>query len=903
MPEAYLFGRFVDDFDPVPENFEELIKASAHKKEKIAAASVLEIINILDRVSRAWSDKSYGPRVEAWNYLKSQTGYSDKMLELGFDAISYITSANYLKKRIAAELHAETAINKLDSLEYAKSFAGSMKIVPLGNLLHISASNVFLSAVDSLVSGFITKNLNFLKLSRGDMSFPLIFARAIIEFDKNNVFSDCFSIFYYKGGDGASEKVFKENMDGVVVWGGAEAVEAWRSGTSIKARIIEYGPKISFSFIDLMAVETEKELEAVCAGLSMDISIWEQAACSSPQNIYLIESKQFSAERFCEKLYEALREKASVLPMKELTMDEGVEILKTRERSRVQEIKGGVKTYYKKSGPHCTVILTGNETVETSPLFRTVIVKKISSIDKFYSAISGMGFYLQAVSLHVAPVSREAAAEKLYSLGANRVLFPGDHGGPPEGSPHDGKHFLNSIVRYVSYELPGFEAEKASLLWDGADSRNLTAARLKNILYTAYNETKYYKKVINPELFDMPADGKFFEKFARVPFLGKNEIYQNCLPDSTDIVSGADLSKAFIFASGGSTGEPKFSVYSNEELGYVTDLLASIYKVAGIGPKSRAANLFIAGGLWTSFIVANLALEKIGVTNLPIGGNADFATIYKFMQKLRPGVLVGLPSIIIKLAQYAETQSERIKIDLVLYGGEHMRKPARDYLKSVFGVEKIVSAGYAAVDSGPIGFQCSHMSGGSLHHALTGYQYIEFIKEDGTAARAGEAGEIVVTNLNRLKMPVIRFKTGDLGTPLGTICPCGRTNRVFELLGRCDDIIVIGGANITAHDFDTAISEISELSSIFQVAGVTKQGADAIELYAELKDGCDIDRRRTEAIRAKLAVLLTKYSYKLKNAIESGWIAMPEIFIMKAGEIERVARTGKVVPIRDRRVK
>jgi len=903
MPEAYIFGRFVDDFEPTPENFTELIKESAAKKEKIASASVLEIINILDRVSRAWADKNYGPRVEAWNYLKSQTGYSDEMLELGFEAISYITSAGYLRKRIACELHAETAVNKLDSLEYAKSFAGSMKIVPLGNILHVSASNVFLSAVDSLVSGFITKNLNFLKLSRGDMSFPLIFARAIAEFDKNNIFSDCFSIFYYKGGDEASEKVFKENMDGVVVWGGAEAVEAWRAGTSIKARIIEYGPKISFSLIDLSAVKTDEELKAICAGLSMDISIWEQAACSSPQNVFVIESKQFGAEYFCEKLYGALCDKAGKLPMKELSMDEGVEILKVRERAAAHEIRGSGRVFYKKSGPHCTVNLSGTEEVETSPLFRTIIVKKITSIDKFYSAISGMGFYLQAISLHVAAGDREAAAEKLYSLGANRVLFPGGHGGPPEGAPHDGKHFLNSIVRYASYELPGFEAEKASLLSDGVDSRKHTAARLKNILYSAYNETKYYKNVINPELFDMPADDKFFGKFTGVPFLGKSEIYQNCLPESTDIISGGDLSKAFIFASGGSTGEPKFSVYSNEELEYVTDVLASIYKVAGIGPKSRAANLFVAGGLWTSFIVANLALEKIGVTNLPIGGNTDFATIYKFMQKLRPGVLVGLPSIIIKLAQYAETQSERLSVDLVLYGGEHMRKPARDYLKSVFGVEKIVSAGYAAVDSGPIGFQCRHMSGGSLHHALTDYQFVEFIKEDGTVAEEGEAGEIVVTNLNRVKMPVIRFKTGDLGTPLNSPCPCGRTNPVFELLGRCDDIIVIGGANITPHDFDTAISEIPELSSIFQVAGITKRGVDALELYAELKDGCDIDRSHTEAIRTKLAALLLKHSYKLKNAVESGWVAMPEIFVMKAGEIERVARTGKVVPIKDRRVK
>jgi phenylacetate-coenzyme A ligase PaaK-like adenylate-forming protein len=392
----------------------------------------------------------------------------------------------------------------------------------------------------------------------------------------------------------------------------------------------------------------------------------------------------------------------------------------------------------------------------------------------------------------------------------------------------------------------------------------------------------------------------FLEAFRMLPTLGKKEIYANCLPDSTAIISDEGLKGAHIFASGGSTGEAKFSVYSNDELEYVTDVLADIYRVAGIRPEHRAANLFIAGGLWTSFIVANMALEKIGVTNLSIGGNTDFATMLKFFKKLRPNAIVGLPSIILKFAEYCEKENADIKVEIILYGGEHMRAPGRAYLKKIFGAGEIVSAGYAAVDCGPVGFQCGCASGAD-HHILSNYQYVEFIDKDGNPAKSGTAGEIVVTNLNRSRMPVIRFRTGDMGVLREGVCACGRSNPVFELLGRCDDILIAGGANLTPRDFEDAIARNEELSPIFQVIACARGGFDAIEVFAELKEGVELSSKRISELKIKLIEDFKRVSFKIKTMLESNWIKSFEVFILPAGKIERAGRTGKVINMKDMR--
>lgn len=901
MPEAFIFGKYYEDFEPTPENIGAMLERSRDAREKMAKTSVYEIIDVLDRFSKAWSDPANPFRAEAWEYLSEQTRYSRQMLELGFSAVGFITSRECVEKRLSSELHARFAERRMDRLEKA-DFSGMEKIVPLGNVLHVSASNVFISAVDSLVSGFVTKNVNFLKLSRGDTRFPVILGRALQAVDKNSLLAESFAAFYFKGGDEEAERLLSEKMDGVVVWGGAEAVAGWRKNASVRSRVIEYGPKISFSLVDLSAVGGDGELSAICSGLASDVSIWEQAACSSPQNVYVVESKKIGAEKFCERLFEALTAKNAELPQKELSLDEKVEILKARERAVSAKIAGdGGDVLFRRDGSSPTVVLSSDEKVETSPLFRTIIVKRVPKVERFYDAIAGVGFFLQAVSVHAAPASRHDIAEKLYSLGVNRVLRPGCHGAPPEGAPHDGKHLLGQLVRYVSFEFPDESSETAALLSDSESVLAAARARLKNIVTVAAGTSEYYKKVIDPKLPAASGD-RFMKLFEKVPFLGKDQIYSNCLPESTAMISRGDLSASFVFASGGTTGEPKFSVYSNDELEFVTDLLASIYRVAGIRSKNRVANLFLAGSLWTSFIVANLAVQKIGATNLPIGGNIGFDTMLKFFRLLKPDAIVGLPSIIIKFCEYCESEGAFPRVETVLYGGEHMREPARRQLQKVFGVKKIVSAGYAAVDCGPIGFQCGSLPG-SLHHVLTDYQYVEFIKPDGTAAKAGETGEIVVTNLDRKRMPVIRFRTGDLGTPLSYECPCGRKNAVFELLGRCDDIIIIGGANITPHDFEEAIADFPELSSIFQIVGLTVGGRDAIELNVELKRAEDVGAPRLAALGAKLVERLREHSYKLRAAVEQGWLASLEARILPPGAIERVARTGKAIVIKDKRVK
>jgi len=91
------------------------------------------------------------------------------------------------------------------------------------------------------------------------------------------------------------------------------------------------------------------------------------------------------------------------------------------------------------------------------------------------------------------------------------------------------------------------------------------------------------------------------------------------------------------------------------------------------------------------------------------------------------------------------------------------------------------------------GFECAERSG--LTHVHEDYCYPEVLGDDDQPVRPGERGELVLTNLYRKAMPLLRYRTRDLVQLADRPCPCGRTLLSFEggVLGRLDDMKKVRG--------------------------------------------------------------------------------------------------------------
>ena len=110
----------------------------------------------------------------------------------------------------------------------------------------------------------------------------------------------------------------------------------------------------------------------------------------------------------------------------------------------------------------------------------------------------------------------------------------------------------------------------------------------------------------------------------------------------------------------------------------------------------------------------------------------------------------------------------------------------RKLIEQVFSCK--VTDRYGCEEVSLIGCECEKHDG---MHMNIEHLVIEFIKDDGTAAKVGEAGNIIVTDLMNFAMPFIRYKVEDVGVPMDTVCTCGRGLPLMaNVTGRVADFLV-----------------------------------------------------------------------------------------------------------------
>lgn len=371
-----------------------------------------------------------------------------------------------------------------------------------------------------------------------------------------------------------------------------------------------------------------------------------------------------------------------------------------------------------------------------------------------------------------------------------------------------------------------------------------------------------------------------------LPILTKDEVAANAPPQSEALLTEPlGASGAYVFRSGGTSGDPRFSVFSVEEFRSSIATFQRVYTAAGLRPTDRVGNLFSCGSLYASFVFVNRLLEELGCLNFSFTAAADPDLVVTHLGRFGIDTLVGFPSWLMRVAERVPEEL-RGQVRKLFYGGEQLTEGDRAYLAERFGVTLIASAGYGAVDTGLMGFQCPHADGG-IHHAMLDVAVLEVVDHETLRPMpAGEVGKLLVTCLDRSLMPVLRYDIGDMARWLPEPCPCGRTSPRFELMGRTQDSLRIGIATVAFAEIQHALAPWLAPGNRIQLVKGREDGRD--RLVVRLESPRPVER--SEALLA--AVLAAKPD--LAKMVAGGQIHPLEVAIVPPGSLKAMAVTGKV---------
>ncbi len=299
-----------------------------------------------------------------------------------------------------------------------------------------------------------------------------------------------------------------------------------------------------------------------------------------------------------------------------------------------------------------------------------------------------------------------------------------------------------------------------------------------------------------------PGDIDTLDDLPGLPFAHKTDLREN-YPFGLLAVPREELVR--VQASSGSHGKPTVVGYTRADLENWTELMARSMTMAGVGPGMLIHNAN-GYGLFTGGLGFHQGGERIGATVVPVSGGQTGRQAM-LIRDFGAHVLVATPSyslVIAQALQDAGVDPHDNMLELGLFGGEPWTEGLRTKIDTALGIRAINFYGLSEMCGPGVATECLTARDGL--HVQEDHFLVEVVDPaDGSPLPPGADGELVFTTLTKEALPLIRYRTGDLGAISLEPCSCGRTTaRLIRLGGRRDDMMIIRGVNL----YPSAVEQI-----------------------------------------------------------------------------------------------
>ena len=351
-----------------------------------------------------------------------------------------------------------------------------------------------------------------------------------------------------------------------------------------------------------------------------------------------------------------------------------------------------------------------------------------------------------------------------------------------------------------------------------------------------------------------PEAVRSLEVLPQIPFAVKSDLRAH-YPFGLLAVPREELIR--VHASSGTHGKPTVVGYTRSDLDTWSDLMARAMTMAGVRPGMviHNANNY---GLFTGGFGFHQGGERIGATVVPVSGGFTVRQAM-LLGDLGASVLVSTPSYALTIAQAvldAGSDATALALELGLFGGEPWTEGMRAEIERVLGLSAVNFYGLSELCGPGVATECLVARDGL--HLQEDHFLVEVIDPvDGQRVQPGEEGEFVFTTLTKEALPLIRYRSGDIGSVIDEPCECGRTTaRLTGLRGRRDDMLIVRGVNLYPSQVEHVLLGVEGAAPHYRLIVERTDALDELMIECEPAAG-DVDAER---LREQLEWLLKEHT-------------------------------------------
>jgi phenylacetate-CoA ligase len=367
--------------------------------------------------------------------------------------------------------------------------------------------------------------------------------------------------------------------------------------------------------------------------------------------------------------------------------------------------------------------------------------------------------------------------------------------------------------------------------------RELQLGRLRDTVARVLSGQPGGARRLNEAGITGPDDLRSLADLERIPFMTKDDL-RDAYPFGLLAVPREQVLR--VHASSGSHGKPTVVAYTRADVDTWTELMARSMVMAGVRPGMTIHNAF-GYGLFTGGLGFHQGGERLGATVVPVSGGFT-ARQAMLLADLGAEVLAASPSYALAIAQAVTesgVDSHALPLRLGLFGGEPWTEPMREQIERALGLVAINFYGLSEMCGPGVATECLAARAGL--HVQEDHFVVEVVDPiGGNPVRAGVEGELVFTTLTKEALPLIRYRTRDIGRLLEEPCKCDRTTvRVTGLRGRHDDMLIVRGVNLHPSQVEHTLLGIEGAAPHYRLIVDRPDLMDKLTLECEPAAGAD----------------------------------------------------------------
>ncbi len=320
--------------------------------------------------------------------------------------------------------------------------------------------------------------------------------------------------------------------------------------------------------------------------------------------------------------------------------------------------------------------------------------------------------------------------------------------------------------------------------------------RLRRLVRHAYERVPYYRALFDSQRVS-PRDIRTAEDLRLLPITTKSDLRGLKPQDVT--ARGFNLASCKHYTTSGTTGAPLEIYFRRDDWTRLSLGNVRAFMACGARPWHRVA-AFVGR---TDVTKKKSWYEYLGLwRQRDLSSWSDASEWIERLRGWNPQTIVGCVIALRILAEMIRDQHlTGIRPRLVVSGSNALDPFTRKLFEEVFGCA--VADFYGATEAGALAWECKKCGG---YHISSDILVLEILS-GGQPVPDGEEGEVVVTNLQYLAMPFIRYSLGDIAVRSTRPASCGRGFPLLERIsGRMDEWITLpSGRRVPCQPFFHAI--------------------------------------------------------------------------------------------------